>query len=170
MPHNVEIKARCADPTPVRRYLEQHHAFFQGTDHQVDTYFQVARGRLKLRQGKIENALIHYDRPDQHGPKSSQVILYPVSEGEMLKKVLESALGILTVVDKQRDIYFIGHVKFHIDRVAGLGSFVEIEAIDRDGRIGLEQLERDCRYYMDALGITSADLMDRSYSDMLMEG
>ncbi|HFD33211.1 MAG TPA: CYTH domain-containing protein, partial [Gammaproteobacteria bacterium] len=53
---------------------------------------------------------------------------------------LTAALGIFKIVDKQRRIYFIGNVKFHIDEVKGLGSFVEIEAIDEDGNIGLEKL------------------------------
>lgn len=167
MPLNVEIKARCANPDKVRRYLLDNQARFLGTDHQVDTYFQVPEGRLKLRQGNIENALIHYQRADQEGPKSSQVKLAPVGDGASLKSVLKQALGILAVVDKQREIYFIGHVKFHIDQVEGLGGFVEIEAIDKDGSIGAEALERDCRYFMDAFGIREEDLLSHSYSDMV---
>ena len=68
MPKNVEIKARCEDPRQIRDYLLSHHAIFKGIDHQRDTYFNVSHGRLKLRQGKIENALIHYQRTDQKGP------------------------------------------------------------------------------------------------------
>jgi len=168
MPLNVEIKARCADPSAVRKYLLDHDARFLGTDHQVDTYFQVPRGRLKLRQGNIENALIHYDRPDQEGPKSSKVTLFPVTEGDTLCHLLDHALGIWAVVDKQREIYFIRNVKFHIDTVKGLGGFVEIEAIDKDGSISQNALEKDCRFYMHAFGIGDEDLLSKSYSDMLV--
>lgn len=167
MPLNIEIKARCADPSAVRQYLLDHEARFLGTDHQVDTYFKVPEGRLKLRQGNIENALIHYKRADQEGPKSSQVSLAPVTDGEALKAALTGALGILAVVDKQREIYFIRNVKFHIDQVKGLGGFVEIEAIDRDGSIGEDSLQKDCRMYMDAFGIRAEDLLSHSYSDMV---
>ena len=61
-PVNIEIKARCADHAPLRAILEAHRARYIGQDHQVDTYFKVPDGRLKLRQGNIENSLIHYRR------------------------------------------------------------------------------------------------------------
>ena len=57
-----------------------------------------------------------------------------------LKEVLTKALGVLTVVDKKREIYFIGNVKFHIDTVESLGTFIEIEAQDHDGTIGKDKL------------------------------
>ena len=66
---NSEIKARCADQEAVRHYLHEHGADFKGTDHQIDTYFDVPEGRLKLRQGPIENNLIFYQRADTDGPK-----------------------------------------------------------------------------------------------------
>jgi adenylate cyclase, class 2 len=94
MIQNIEIKARCEDPRHIRDYLLSHHAIFKGTDTQRDTYFNVPNGRLKLRQGKIENALIHYKRSDQKGPKSSEVTLYPVAESNLLRSLLEKALGI----------------------------------------------------------------------------
>jgi predicted adenylyl cyclase CyaB len=169
MPLNVEIKARCEDPRPIRDHLLMNHARFEGTDHQRDTYFQVANGRMKLRQGNIENALIHYDRPDRKGPKSSQVTLFPVQNSNLLRSLLEKASGIHMVVEKEREIYFIGHVKFHIDIVKGLGNFIEIEAIDSDGSIGQDQLERDCRRYMEAFGIQEKDLIHHSYADMMEE-
>jgi len=101
---NVEIKARCADPEQVRAVLRARNARAAGTDHQIDTYFRVPAGRLKLRQGNIENALIAYSRPNQSGPKTSDVALAPVTQGDELRAVLERALGVLVEVDKQREI------------------------------------------------------------------
>jgi len=77
-------------------------------------------------------------------------------------------LGTLAVVDKQREIYFIDNVKFHIDNVRNLGSFVEIEAIDRNGTIGIEKLTEQCNYYMNLFKIEKNDLIDISYSDMML--
>lgn len=165
----VEIKALCHDPAAVREILRGLGADFRGTDHQIDTYFHCPAGRLKLRQGNIENNLIHYHRANQPDPKNSHVLLCPVAPDSQLKAVLSAALGIRCEVDKGREIYFIGNVKFHIDAVAGLGSFVEIEAIDSDGSLGLAELLRQCRHYMSLLHIADADLIDRSYSDMVME-
>ena len=165
---NVEIKARCADPAVIRAVLRDRGADFRGTDHQIDTYFAVPNGRLKLRAGKIENNLIHYHRPDQAGPKPSEVRLYRPTNGEALGRLLQAALDVKVVVDKQREIYFIDNVKFHLDNVAGLGTFVEIEAIDADGGIGAERLYEQCRHYLTLFGIQADELLRHSYSDMLL--
>jgi adenylate cyclase class 2 len=169
MIQNVEIKARCEDPRHIRDYLLSNHAIFKGTDTQRDTYFNVPNGRMKLRQGKIENALIHYQRSDQKGPKSSEVTLYPVAESNLLRSLLEKALGIKVIVDKVREIYFIENVKFHIDIVSKLGNFVEIEAISNEGKIPLEKLQEQCNFYMSVLGVDEKDLLHNSYSDQLLE-
>src|SRR5512146_1733112 len=129
---NIEIKARCRDAERVRAVLREADARFAGTDHQVDTYFRVPHGRLKLREGNIENALIFYQRPDQKGPKRSDVLMCVTSPDSGLREVLSQSLGVRVVVDKQREMDFIGNVKFHIDQVQGFGSFVEIEAIGTD--------------------------------------
>ena len=166
---NIEIKARCSNQDFIRNLLLDRQADFRGTDHQVDTYFQVPKGRLKLRQGSIENNLIHYDRPDQAGPKASEVHLYACQDGEALKATLAAALNIKVVVDKKREIYFIENVKFHLDQVEELGTFVEIEAIDSDGSIGRDKLKEQCDYYLELFKIQEEDLLQNSYSDMLLE-
>jgi adenylate cyclase, class 2 len=164
----IEIKAKCSGQSNARKVLQEHSAVFKGVDHQVDTYFNVTEGRLKLREGKIENFLIHYNREDQQGPKRSDVLLYKSEPGSSLKNILIKALGVLTVVDKTREIYFINNVKFHLDNIEGLGSFIEIEAIGTDGSIDPEQLQSQCRYYMELLNISDNDLISRSYSDLMM--
>src|SRR5690348_3858358 len=124
---NVEIKARHSNTDHVRSYLLSQNADFKGTDHQVDTYFNVASGRLKLREGNIENNLIYYKRDNQAGPKSSHFHIVKVPDSKSLKEILAQSLGIKVIVEKKREIYFIDNVKFHIDEVPGLGSFIEIE-------------------------------------------
>ena len=166
---NIEIKARCRAPDQIRTILNDEGADFKGTDHQVDTYFEVPEGRLKLRQGTIERKLIFYRRPDGKSPKASDINLVPAEHPESLLHLLTNALGQKVVVDKQREIYFIDNVKFHIDKVQGLGNFVEIEAIDNDGSIGKEKLQEQCRYFMGLLEISEEDLMAESYSDMLLQ-
>lgn len=164
---NVEVKARCDDLQRVRDVLTRRNARRVGRDRQRDTYFRTRQGRLKLREGEIENALIFYDRSDETGPKRSDVILYHPEPGSTLRTLLVHALGVDVVVEKSRDIFFVDNVKFHIDEVRGLGTFVEIEAIDVDGSIGVESLRRLCRMYLNVLGIAEDMLVAGSYSDML---
>ena len=166
---NIEFKAKTNNLTAAENILQQHHPVFIGEDHQVDTYFNVSAGRMKLREGNIENALIHYERENTAGSKSSQVILYQHQPDKNLKDILTQALGIKAVVDKKRKIYFISNVKFHFDTVQGLGTFIEVEAIDKDGIIGKEKLQEQCDFYATLLKISREDFMAVSYSDMIMQ-
>lgn len=166
---NIEIKAYCDTPEQIRTILKEQNADFKGIDHQVDTYFNVPDGRLKLRQGSIEQNLIFYRRKDSINPKPSDINLMTAQDPDSLLTLLTNALGIKVVVEKEREIYFIDNVKFHIDQVEELGSFVEIEAIDEDGLIGEEKLRQQCNHYLELFDISEDDLVAESYSDMLIE-
>ncbi|MHA2298692.1 MAG: class IV adenylate cyclase [Candidatus Hodarchaeales archaeon] len=168
---NIEFKARYKNTEEIRLILKSKNANYKGKDHQIDTYFNTDRGRLKLREGNIETALIRYERKNQEGPKQSDVILYhPVPTNvKPLKEILIKTLGIMVIVDKEREIYFIENVKFHIDSVNELGSFIEVEAIDKDGSIGVQALQEQCSYYLNLFNIKDSDLISHSYSDLLLD-
>ena len=165
---NVEIKARCGDPKRIRRILAENGADFRGKDHQTDTYFDVPNGRLKLREGNIENKLIFYDRPERQGMKESRVILFGNPDRD-LKEMLTRAVGVKIIVDKEREIYFIGNVKFHIDSVEKLGSFVEIEAMSENAALAKDELRKQCEHYLSLFGIQESECIDKSYADMMGE-
>jgi predicted adenylyl cyclase CyaB len=163
---NYEFKASVDDLTEYEQKLLTVDPEFRGTDHQTDTYFNVKHGRLKLREGNIENALINYDRDDIAGSKKSDVILYRHTPDDALKDILVRQFGIRVIVSKTRRIYFKGNVKFHFDTVEGLGSFIEVEAIDERDEFTTEQLKAQCDHYLGFFGVTKDQLVDRSYSDM----
>lgn len=165
---NIEFKANTKNLTALENLLQEQNPVLIGEDHQIDTYFNVQVGRLKLREGNIENALIHYEREDFAGAKSSHILLYQHQPDKTLKEILIKTLGIKTVVDKRRKIYFINNVKFHFDTVEGLGTFVEVEAIDKDGSIGKEKLQSQCDEYAALFGIAAKDFCSVSYSDMIL--
>lgn len=166
---NIEIKAKSNNQDAIREILKSKNANFKGVDHQIDTYFKVNNGRLKLREGKIENHLIHYQRENKEGPKQSDVTLFKSNPKSSLKEILTKALGILVVVNKKREIYFIDNVKFHIDVVEDLGTFVEIEAIGNNGTIGKDKLLEQCQFFLDLFKISQEDLVSVSYSDLLLQ-
>lgn len=165
----IEIKARSNNHQAIRNILKEHQATFKGKDHQVDVYFNANQGRLKLRKGAIENNLIHYHRSNQSGPKHSVVHLYASKADSSLEKVLKEAMGIKVIVDKQREIYFIENVKFHIDEVKALGTFIEIEAIDEEGTFTNDELLKQCEKYLGLFQVQEEDLVSVSYSDLLLE-
>jgi predicted adenylyl cyclase CyaB len=150
---NFEFKARASNVKQLEEKLLELNPVFKGEDHQTDTYFNVAVGRLKLREGNIENALIWYDRQNIADAKQSDIILYQHQPDTSLKDILIKVHGIKVVVDKTRRIYFIDNVKFHFDLVKELGTFVEVEAIDSNGSIGIEKLKQQCDYYFNFFGL-----------------
>ncbi|MGB5028153.1 MAG: class IV adenylate cyclase [Chitinophagaceae bacterium] len=165
---NVEIKAKCRNSNRVREYLHNNGAEYRGTDEQTDTYFNVPNGRLKLREGNIENNLIFYDRGNQAGPKDSHFHLVKVEDANGLKEVLTKSNKIKIIVRKRREIYYLANVKFHIDEVPELGSFIEIEAGNILADLSALQLREQCNFYLHELGIENEDLVEVSYSDMLL--
>lgn len=166
---NFEFKAKVDNLENYEQKLLSLDPSFRGTDHQIDTYFFVQKGRLKLREGNIENALISYDRKDVSGAKQSDIILYKHEADNALKDILLQHFEIKIVVDKKRRIYFIDNVKFHFDVVEGLGNFLEVEAIDDSNQFTIDELKQQCEKYFQFFNLTSTDLVAKSYSDLLLE-
>lgn len=167
---NIEIKARYPDleiaEAHARRIAgERPHTRLR----QLDTYFKVPAGRLKLREieGTEKKAeLIFYHRPDQKGPKRCDYQLAPVADPAPLKHLLATAFGVRVIVDKERTVYLYKNVRIHLDRVRGLGTFLEFEAVMEDG-----VPDAAGRALLDSLllefGITGDQLLETSYCDLL---
>jgi adenylate cyclase class 2 len=167
---NIEIKAKCFHPEMVEAFLFEQKAEFAGVDIQKDTYFNIHKGRLKLRQGNIENNLIFYNRNNQKGPKQSDFHLAPVTKPAELESLLCEALDIKGVVEKKRKIFFLHNIKVHLDEVTNLGSFLEIEVSNiLNPETPVEILYQQCTELMQQLNIKEEDLLDSSYSDMLFK-
>src|SRR5574340_462202 len=128
MPSNVELKARIAS---VDALLPRAAALADDPPQRIqqdDTFFDVTHGRLKLRvfaDGAGE--LLHYLRPDDQGPKRSDYLVAPVVDPDALREMLAHACGEIGRVRKQRTPLLAGQSRIHLDRVEGLGDFVEIE-------------------------------------------
>ncbi len=164
---NIEFKARASNIGHLEEKLQGLNPRFVGEDKQTDTYFKVEKGRLKLREGNIENSLIYYERENTANAKSSNILLYQHQPDEILKEILTTTMGIKVVVEKTRRIYFIDNVKFHFDTVKGLGTFIEVEAIDKTGDIGKAKLQAQCRQYAEFFNVQDADYVALSYSDLM---
>jgi predicted adenylyl cyclase CyaB len=173
---NFEFKAKTTELNKLEKKLSELKPTFIGEDNQTDTYFNVTKGRLKLREGNIENSLIYYERKNTADVKQSEVLLYqhnralPAGQaGNSLKDILIKLHGIKMVVTKRRRIYFIDNVKFHFDTVTGLGTFIEVEAIDTDGSLGIEILKERANKYAAFFNIKPLDFIALSYSDLILK-
>ena len=163
---NFEFKARMKDEQRVREALKRLRARFIGTDHQIDTYVRVPSGRLKVREGRLENALIFYQRSNVHRARRSAVEMMLLPRRNSLSAILARAFGTLAIVDKRREIYFVKNVKIHLDRVRRLGRFLEVEAISRTG--DLKKIRSQARQFQKLFGITAKDIVAESYSDLIL--
>jgi len=162
---NIEIKARLQDRVHAARVCGELGASPEGDLRQTDTYFCVPRGRLKLREfGDGQAELIFYHRPDVSGPKRSDYEVQPVPQA--MGPLLAHALGTVAVVKKTRSLYLWENVRIHLDRVEGLGDFLEFEAA-----VTSESNEQICRERVDdlmqAFAISPDDLLEVSYLDMM---
>jgi len=102
---------------------------------QIDTYFQVNRGRLKLREFSGTKAeLIYYERIEGKGERWSKYYISPVGSPSKLKNLLSVALGTRIVVRKTRRLFFYKGARIHVDSVIRLGQFIEIEVIVKKSR------------------------------------
>lgn len=163
---NYEFKAQLKSDTVVRMALKNLRARYIGTDHQVDTYFHVPSGRLKIREGHIENALIFYQRANTRRARRSKIEMIMLPPRNSIRAILTEAIGVRVVVDKRREIYFVGNVKVHLDRVRGLGNFVEVEAISRGG--SMAKIRGQARRFQKLFGIRTSDIVPQSYSDLIL--
>ena len=165
---NLEIKARCADLAEARRRAAALATEHVGVDHQVDTYFVTARGRLKLRESSLSGGqLVPYLRPDQAGPKRSDYRVIPVDDPASLKVLLAEILGVHRIVDKQREIFLFENVRIHLDRVEGLGSFLELEAVFDGSPAAEAEQQRKVDWLMKELRVAPGELLATSYEALL---
>jgi predicted adenylyl cyclase CyaB len=170
MPTNIEIKARVNDFDELRQRAEAVSDTPVQVIPQEDTFFHIPRGRLKLRLLKPDYAqLVYYERPDQDGPKRSNYHIYETHNPAGLKTALSLALGVRGVVRKTRFLYLAGQTRIHLDEVEGLGHFMELEVVLRDGQ-SVAEGQSIAEDLMARLGIRKEDLLEGAYMDLLEKG
>jgi predicted adenylyl cyclase CyaB len=170
MPRNVEIKARIDGVEVIARRAAA--IADQGPTEiaQDDTFFRCDTGRLKLRQfADGQGELIYYRRPDQQGPKESFYIVSRTPTPEALRESLALAYGVIGRVKKRRTLYLAGRTRIHLDRVEGLGDFLELEVVLAEQEPTNEGVAV-AHAIMRTLGVESSQLVDGAYLDLLSRG
>ena len=164
---NLEIKAKCGSLSELRERVQTLGAACHGTMRQVDTYFRVPNGRLKLRElGDTHAELIYYERPNQSGLRYSNYQICEIADAASFKTLMLNALTARVVVEKQRELWMYGDTRIHLDDVVGLGAFVELETVMRGQTEHDAYTEHD--YVRTALDIQASAVVSVSYSDLLL--
>jgi predicted adenylyl cyclase CyaB len=167
MARNIEIKARVADmPTLLARAA----AIADSGPVEIpqdDTFFRCDNGRLKLRVFESGHGeLIFYRRPDADGPKVSFYVLSPTESPDTLREALTLANGQEGRVVKHRTLFLVGRTRVHLDRVQGLGDFMELEVVLAEGE-PVEDGAREAHELMARLQIPADCLVEGAYHDLL---
>lgn len=167
MAKNIEIKAWAGDFNRQKTIAETLCKHPGEQIWQEDIFFNISKGRLKLRifdSGSGE--LIYYIRADSSGPKVSQYEISVINEPESLKNILTSSLGVRGVIKKQRTLYKIGLTRIHFDQVEGLGNFIELEFVMQENTSKKEAL-KTVENLMEKLEIQDNQLINTAYIDMI---
>ena len=167
MARNIEIKARVGDMAA----LIVRTATIVDTGPveipQDDTFFRCDDGRLKLRvfeDGRGE--LIFYRRPDADGPKVSFYVLSPTASPDTLREALTLSNGQEGRVVKHRTLFLVGRTRVHLDRVQGLGDYMELEVVLADDETP-EAGVREAHALMARLRVPAEALVTGAYHDLL---
>ncbi len=164
----VELKAKVDSLEPIRRKLEALKAKHVGTFQQTDIYFDVPKGRLKLRQTDSEKAqLIYYERDNVSKPKRSDIFIMEIPESKAFTALLKKILKVKVTVEKTREIYWFEKTQVHLDTVDSLGCYVEFERKTPNAPKEIEGNTRRLEKLMETLEIDTESLEKLSYSDLV---
>ena len=168
LPHrNLEFKAEAESLSFLRENLARLEAEHLLTMYQVDTYFNVQKGRLKLREIEDgEATLVYYERPDAAESRYSHYQLCGIANHATFKQMMSDVLGVKVIVEKNRELWIYGNTRIHLDEVVNLGEFIELETVIRDQSEAEAQAEH--KLVKETLQIAAADLIPVSYSDLLL--
>ena len=169
MARNIEIKARINNIDALDSRVAKIADNGPTEILQDDTFFQCEAGRLKLRMfSEKHGELIFYRRANQAGPKESFYVRSQTDEPEALRETLALAYGEAGRVRKHRTLYLVDRTRVHLDRVEGLGHFLELEVLlssNESSEVGVELAHR----LLDQLGIEPSQLVEGAYVDLLEE-
>jgi len=167
MARNIEIKARVQDLSALAARIAAVADSGPVEIPQDDTFFVAPHGRLKLRVfADGHGELIAYRRTDEGGPKVSTYLVSPTLSPETLRDALTMSNGQEGRVIKHRTLYVVGRTRVHLDRVEGLGDFMELEVVLADDE-DVDAGTREAHELMGRLGIAADCLVQGAYHDLL---
>ena len=165
---NIELKAHNPDPAASLEACRALGAEDHGEITQRDTYFEVPRGGLKLREEDPGHPhLIQFERASEPQQRESRYRIIPVDNTGTMVAALAATLGVRVIVAKHRRLFLWRNVRLHLDRVEGLGEFIELEAVaPADSDLTHErELVASLRA---ALGIADEHLVGLGYAEQLL--
>lgn len=166
---NLEVKVHVPDLEQIKEKALQLGASGTALLRQTDTYFLIGKRRLKLRNENGKTCLIFYVRPDTTESKFSNYHIVYISKhcSIVTRKILSYIFGLKIVVRKERMLCLYKHTRIHLDKVEGLGNFVELETVF-EGGLPEKTLKAEHESILHSLGLHDLEKVKDSYSDLMI--
>lgn len=163
---NLEIKIKIDNLNPLRNNIKD---YYVETLTQKDTYYHVANGRLKLREENTGlKCFIRYYRNDSSTEKISNYHFYHINNKNDFDNVFADIMRVDVVVDKTRELYLYKNARIHLDTVANLGTFVEIEVVIKTKEDELESNDL-FQLLMNLMNLNDKLVVQCGYRELLLE-
>jgi len=161
---NLEIKLKLDNASQILSIRNSLQNYSRSVEKQIDIYYKVNKGRLKLRiiNGN-EGNLILYSRAEKNVERISHYTISKTKDFKELDFILSRQFGILVKVVKKREIFISKNIRVHLDKVAGLGNYLEIEIIYSD----LLNAKKQMKNLVKLLDLDEKKFIKNSYSDLL---
>ena len=170
MRQNYEIKAKIFNcdiakwkaMAFIKKFKNKQH----DVQHQKDVYFKIRGKRLKLRIiNKESGNLILYKRDEKSVKRISKYLFADTNNPEELEKILRNFFDVLVVVEKKREMFIADNIRIHIDKVKGLGNFIEFEVIYNS----FESAKKIMADLINYFELVETGFIKGSYSDLLLK-
>ncbi|MGB9198818.1 MAG: class IV adenylate cyclase [Terriglobales bacterium] len=172
MPRNLEIKAALRDRAAAMAVAARLADSGPEVTFQEDVFFPCEDARLKLRTvhsssgAAPQGELIRYRRDDLAEVRCSNYSIARTPDPQILRDILSGTLGVIGIIKKTRTLYLAGQTRIHIDRVEGLGDFLEFEVVLRENQ-SEDDGKHIAKHLLADFGIDARDLIAEAYVDLL---
>jgi adenylate cyclase class 2 len=167
----IEIKARVDRPKALREAIRRKGGLLLGKEVQEDRYFRhpsrdfsETDEALRIRRVGRAFSLTYKGPKIDPVTKTREEIETSVGDGMEAGRILEK-LGFQeeAVVRKERERYRLGEFHVMVDRVEGVGDFVEVE------KEGSSYTPEELVEFLASLGIGKGAIERRSYLELLLK-
>lgn len=166
MPVNLEIKVPIEKPQKLKSIVEKAGGKLIYSCRQIDVYYKIKNGRMKVRDSSGERSVIFYNRVEDGSERWSRFEALKVDSAKLWIKFFDNFLDRLVVVDKHRTLYYLKNTRIHFDKIKNLGNYIELETkIVRTK----EQARKEFNEICELLALDLNNQILESYSDLLLK-
>jgi predicted adenylyl cyclase CyaB len=160
--HNYDV-AKWKAESYIKKFKDKQHFFEKQKD---IYYYKVGGQRLKLRIINDKSGhLVYYDRKDTTEKRVSKYLLADTGNPIEMDRILKKFLKVQLIVNKEREIFTARNLRIHLDRIKGVGIFLEFEIIYDS----LDDAKEMMRNLMKHFQFKKSDFIKESYSDLVLK-